>query len=103
MRKLVTLAILVVLVMSALPFTIANAEDAGNKADQIIALETRMAEVMWPREKRRNRDLTLNQIDRSELNELYPNFNWDALIAQRGYKANDLNISQPDPTKGLKC
>lgn len=52
-------------------------DDSATKADQIIALETKIAEVQWPREMRRNRDLTLNQIARSDLIKDYPGFDWD--------------------------
>lgn len=67
------------------------------RANAILALETKMAEGQWPREKRRNRDLTLNQIKRSDLNKDYPGFDWDAYLAETGYKAPQLNISQPEP------
>ena len=40
----------------------AKVDNSAEKAQQILALETKIAEVQWPREKRRNRDLSLNQI-----------------------------------------
>ena len=52
------------------------------KAAAILALETKLAEAQWPREKRRNRDLTLNQIQRNQLSTEYPGFDWDTYIAQ---------------------
>lgn len=79
----------------------AGLENTEERAAKIIALETAMAQAMWPREKRRNRDLTLNQIDRSELNEAYPGFNWDLYIEQLGYEAKSLNISNPQPLNDM--
>jgi len=79
----------------------AGIEDAEQKAKDIIALETKMAEVMWPREMRRDRDKTLNPIERSELKKEYPGFDWDVFFAQQGYTANDLNITQPEPINDM--
>jgi putative endopeptidase len=76
-------------------------EDAANKADHIIALETKIATVQWPREKRRNRDLTLNQIGRADLLKEYPGFDWDTYFASSGYNIPDLNITQPEPVKEM--
>ncbi|GAC30127.1 M13 family metallopeptidase [Brumicola pallidula] len=76
-------------------------DDAATKADQIIALETKIATLQWPREKRRNRDLTLNQIARSDLLEEYPGFDWDTYFASSGYIIPELNITQPDPVKEM--
>lgn len=75
--------------------------DAIKQADQIIALETQIAEIQWPREKRRNRDLTLNPIERSALSDTYPGFDWDAMFAEMGYKVPKLNISQPEPVNAV--
>ncbi|NVK24744.1 MAG: M13 family metallopeptidase, partial [Gammaproteobacteria bacterium] len=50
-----------------------------------------------PREKRRNRDLTLNQIKREDLAKEYPNFDWDTFFEPSGYKVPLLNITQPEP------
>jgi predicted metalloendopeptidase len=83
-------------------FTLAGIDGGQGKADAILALETKLAEAQWPREKRRNRDLTLNQLDRAQLNTEYPGFDWDTYIAQTGYKvAGQLNISQPQPVKDI--
>ncbi|TRY29211.1 M13 family metallopeptidase [Aliiglaciecola sp. M165] len=79
----------------------AEVEDAAQKAQDIMALETKIAEVQWPREKRRNRDLTLNQVDRANLNTEYPNFDWDTYFAQTGYQIPHINVSQPDPIKDV--
>ncbi|MDR8522721.1 M13 family metallopeptidase [Shewanella fidelis] len=81
--------------------TFAGVKDAKARATAILALETKMAEGQWPREKRRNRDLTLNQIKRADLAKEYPGFDWDLYFAQTGYQVPQLNISQPDPVKAM--
>ncbi|ACJ27896.1 Neutral zinc metallopeptidase, M13 family [Shewanella piezotolerans WP3] len=79
----------------------AGVKDGEARAQAILALETKMAEGQWPREKRRNRDLTLNQVKRADLAKEYPGFDWDLYFAETGYKVPQLNISQPDPVKTM--
>lgn len=79
----------------------ANIENAAAKAKGIVALETKMAEAMWPREMRRDRDKTLNQIERANLSEQYQDFNWDLFFAQHGFAAKDLNMTQPEPINDM--
>ncbi|WP_372761675.1 M13 family metallopeptidase [Pseudoalteromonas sp.] len=79
----------------------AGVENATERAQAILALETNIAQGHWPREKRRNRDLTLNQIERDELSKEYSGFNWDVYFAQTGYKVPQLNVSQPEPVKAM--
>lgn len=81
--------------------TFAGIKDTQARATEILALETKMAEGQWPREKRRNRDLTLNQVKREDLAKQYPGFNWDTYFAQTGYQVPQLNISQPEPVKAM--
>ncbi|WMS92220.1 M13 family metallopeptidase [Pseudoalteromonas sp. HL-AS1] len=79
----------------------AGVENTAERAQAIVDLETKIAQGHWPREKRRNRDLTLNQIERADLSTTYPGFNWDLYFAQTGYKVPQLNISQPEPIKAM--
>lgn len=79
----------------------AKVEGAGQKAQQILELETKIAEVQWPREKRRNRDLSLNQIEREYLTDTYTGFDWDTYLSKTGYNVPHLNISQPQPIKDV--
>ncbi|MGO2131077.1 MAG: M13 family metallopeptidase, partial [Pseudoalteromonas prydzensis] len=80
---------------------LAGIDNTTERAQAILALETKIAQGHWPREKRRNRDLTLNQIQRGELNNTYPGFNWDLYFAQTGYQVPQLNVSQPEPIKAM--
>lgn len=79
----------------------AGVDNTTERAEAILALETKIAQGQWPREKRRNRDLTLNQIERSELSSSYPDFNWDLYFEQTGYQVPQLNVSQPEPIKAM--
>ena len=79
----------------------AGTENTAERAQAILELETKIAQGHWPREKRRNRDLTLNQVERADLSTAYPGFNWDLYFAQTGYKVPQLNVSQPEPIKAM--
>ncbi|HBY86916.1 MAG TPA: peptidase M13, partial [Colwellia sp.] len=79
----------------------AGIENGQARAEKILALETKIAQGHWPREKKRNRDLTLNQVQRTDLAKQYPDFDWDTYFAQSGYKVPQLNISQPEPVKAM--
>ena len=79
----------------------ADVEDADAKARAILTLETRIADAQWPREKRRNRDLTLNQMARTELVDAFDGFSWDAYLEQTGYQAPQVNVTQPEPVADM--
>ncbi|NVJ58753.1 MAG: M13 family metallopeptidase [Gammaproteobacteria bacterium] len=77
----------------------ANIKDATEKANSILSLETKIAEAQWPREKRRDRDLTLNQFERDAFEKEFSGFDWDTFFAQTGFKIPHINVSQPEPVK----
>ncbi|ALS98581.1 M13 family metallopeptidase [Lacimicrobium alkaliphilum] len=79
----------------------AGVDNPQQKAQGILELETRIAQAQWPREKRRDRDLTLNQVARSEMAEGYPGFDWDAYFAPSGFKVPELNVTQPEPVRDV--
>ncbi|PHS21452.1 MAG: peptidase M13 [Robiginitomaculum sp.] len=55
---------------------LAGVEGASDKADAIMALETRLANDHWARKDRRNRDLTYNKMTMDELVSFAPGFPW---------------------------
>ncbi|GGD53417.1 M13 family metallopeptidase [Lacimicrobium alkaliphilum] len=77
----------------------AGVDNPAEKAKGILELETRIAQAQWPREKRRDRDLTLNQIARADMSEGYPGFDWDQYFEPGGLKVLQLNVSQPEPVR----
>ncbi|HEX8192026.1 MAG TPA: M13 family metallopeptidase [Allosphingosinicella sp.] len=54
------------------------------KADSIIALERRIAEAHWTPERSRDVRQLINPMNREQLQQLAPQFNWTAWLAQQG-------------------
>lgn len=74
----------------------ADIPDTESKAEAILALETRIAENLWPRDQRRNRDLTYNPMTYTDFKAAYPNFDWDNYFAAGGVpEFDDLNVYYP--------
>ena len=83
----------------------AGIEDSAAKAEAILALETQVAEHIWPRARRRNRDLTYNPMNYDEFRAEYPGLDWDRYFAAAGIIGlAELNVSYPSamaPVIGL--
>ena len=74
----------------------ASIEEASDKARSILNLETAIAENLWPRNQRRNRDLTYNPMTFTEFKNTYTEFNWDSYFNAAGIsQLEDLNVSYP--------
>ncbi|WP_395645916.1 M13 family metallopeptidase [Terricaulis sp.] len=58
--------------------------NAAAKARQIMALETRIAELHWPIADRRERDRTYNLMTRAQVIALAPRFPWAAALEAQG-------------------
>ena len=72
-------------------------ENTQEKAQLILELETQIAEYLWPRDQRRNRDLTYNPMTFPEFKIEFPGFNWDSYFTAAGIKElEDLNVSYPE-------
>ena len=82
-----------------LAFAGVHEADAQSQAAAILALETKIAEIQWPREKRRDRDLALNQFERDAFEAEYAGFDWDSFFASSGFAIPTLNVRQPEPVK----
>ncbi len=81
---------------------LADYPDAAASADAIVAVEHKIAEIHWPREKSRDRDLTYNPKSRTELKAFAPEFPWDAGMASFGAPAQDFFIvAQVDAVQSL--
>jgi predicted metalloendopeptidase len=61
--------------------TLAGDPDAAIAATHILALETEIAKLHWPRADRRDRDKTYNPATRAELTALAPEFPWNEYFA----------------------
>ena len=74
----------------------ASIEDANQKARGILNLETAIAESLWPRNQRRNRDLTYNPMTFTDFKDTFPGFDWDSYFSAAGIsQLEDLNVSYP--------
>src|SRR5262245_10949474 len=54
--------------------------DAGQRADEIVAFETRIAEASWSNAERRDPDRTYNRMTPADLDALAPGFPWPAWL-----------------------
>ncbi|HJT43738.1 MAG TPA: M13 family metallopeptidase [Rhizomicrobium sp.] len=62
--------------------TLAGLGDAQARADRLLALETEIAKVSWPRADRRDADKIYNPMPASALKTLAPDFAWDAFLGE---------------------
>jgi putative endopeptidase len=81
---------------------LASYPNAGASADAIVDVEHEIAELHWPRDKSRDRDLTYNPKSAAELRALAPELAWDACLASFGVPSQDFFVvAQPDAVQGL--
>ena len=76
---------------------LANINDGEKIANNILALETKFATHMWPKEKNRNPDLRYNVKTLAELKVLAPTIQWENFYKASGIPLRDKYIvNQPD-------
>jgi endothelin-converting enzyme/putative endopeptidase len=63
---------------------LAGVENADAKADNIIALERRIAEAHWTPERSRDVTQSINPMTPAQLQELAPQFNWPLFLSSQG-------------------
>jgi putative endopeptidase len=63
--------------------------DADKRADEIVAMETKIAEASWTRAERRDRDKTYNPMKPSELPAYAPGFDWGVYFDTIGFGKAD--------------
>jgi putative endopeptidase len=77
-------------------FTQAGLENGAGRAENLLALETKLAEVQWTKEENRNPVNSYNPKTLTELKEMAPKINWDINLEAAGVSARDRYIvSQP--------
>ena len=77
-------------------FTEAGFENGAERADNLLALETSLAQVFWTKEENRNPVARYNPKTLAELKEMAPKINWDITFEAAGIPARDRYIvSQP--------
>ncbi len=81
---------------------LAGVAEAEAKAQSVLAIETQMAEIHWPRAKSRNRDLTYNPYTPQALVEYAPGFPWAAAFDEIGAPDQEkFVLRQNDAIQGL--
>src|SRR5699024_8693415 len=63
---------------------LAGLANAEAKADRIVALETALAKVHWEPARQRDIKQIYNPMNRAQLTELAPQFEWPALLQDMG-------------------
>ena len=77
-------------------FTQAGIENGGERAERLLALETRLAEVQWTKEENRDPVKGYNPKTLEELKEMAPLIKWDIGFEAAGIPARDMYVvSQP--------
>jgi predicted metalloendopeptidase len=70
--------------LAAVMLSEAGLESAEDRAKQVLAFETRLAEGHWSRVEQRDRERIYNKMSLSELIELAPGVNWDLMLKETG-------------------
>ena len=70
----------------------AGFENGEDRAEKLLGLETRIAEIQWPKEKMRDYTIQYNPHTVDELNELAPAINWQASLDAASIGARDKYI-----------
>ncbi len=75
--------------------TLAGQSDGAAKSRRIMALETAIARLHWPRADRRDRTRTYNRKTRAELRAIAPTFPWDTGLESAGLAASqEVNVRE---------
>jgi len=76
---------------------LAGIDQAAIRADAIMALETQLAEVHWPREMTRDIQKIYNPMPPAKLAELAPKIDWPLILSELGLSsAESVLVAQPD-------
>jgi putative endopeptidase len=81
---------------------LADQKDAAKQAKSIVALETEIARLHWPRAKRRERDLTYNVRSLEQLTARSGDFPWKAFLEPAGIADRpDFVVREVDAVEAL--
>ncbi|TVQ92685.1 MAG: M13 family peptidase [Deltaproteobacteria bacterium] len=77
-------------------------ELAGAQAERVVAFETGLAEVSWPRAELRDAEKTYNPTSVAELDKLTPALSWSVFLKELGYpEIENTNVNTPSFFEGL--
>ncbi len=75
----------------------ATEADGADQAAKIVAFETAMAEISWPRADLYDAVKTYNKLDREGLQALTPSFNWKTFLGHlHEDEITQINVATPD-------
>ena len=74
--------------------TLAGVDDAEQRADALLALETRLAEAHWTREDNRDPTKIYNPMTPEQLAELSPNLDWSMMFEAADLPGREVYIVQ---------
>ena len=82
--------------------SLSGVADSEAAAGAIVDLETRLAEIHWPKENTRDRLATYNLMDREQVRSLGDGFDWDGYLAAAGLAGVDeLVVATPSFFEGF--
>ena len=77
-------------------FEMAGYENGSDRAESLLALETRLAEVMWTKEENRDWSKRYNPMKIDQLNEMSPDINWQLIFETAQFPVEGTYlVSQP--------
>ncbi len=83
-------------------YNLAGISNGNSAANNIMALETSLAEFHWTRVETRDSEKRYNKFATKKLNSLTSKFNWKAFLAAEGVASQkDIIINQPDFIEGF--
>ncbi len=83
-------------------YNLAGISNGNSAANNIMALETSLAEFHWTRVETRDSEKRYNKFATKKLNSLTSKFNWQAFLAAEGVASQkDIIINQPDFIEGF--
>jgi len=83
-------------------YNLAGMSNGKNAAENIMALETSLAEFHWTRVQSRDSEKRYNKFTTNNLNSVTDKFNWQAFLTAEGVASQkDIIINQPDFIEGF--
>ncbi|WP_286262689.1 M13 family metallopeptidase [Thalassotalea atypica] len=83
-------------------FNLAGFENGSEAAKTIMDLETKLADSHWTRVETRDSEKRYNKFEKSKLNELTSDIDWNAYLTAGNIAGqDDLIVNQPDYVQGL--
>jgi putative endopeptidase len=81
--------------------TLAGEANAAARAKAIVAFETKIAQVHWPRAESRDATKTYNKMTLAQVRKFAPGFDFPQLVKNDGANVNYVIVFQPSAFKGI--